>query len=224
MVASVANLASVLWSPRRPEALTTSPSSGEASPLAGSSVNLSSSTMASLAARRESNHPVQRTGASRFSLAQTQRHRRLAPVADLCVKPISAVFKHFTFLMAMVWTLSGCKTIDSRRQVNGDEMASALADYVALKNQLPTDFSALRAFDHKRHAVRWKDLRECSFRVVSTNGVRVDYTQASGVSDYRIIFIYARNLTPFTVGSNTVDLATMLTDPKVRVAFYHDAH
>ncbi|HEY5913915.1 MAG TPA: hypothetical protein VJA21_25275 [Verrucomicrobiae bacterium] len=100
-------------------------------------------------------------------------------------------------------------------------MASALADYIALKDQLPPNISALSAFDHKRHPVRWQDLRDCSFQVVSTNGVRVNYTDASGVSDHRIVFIYGRYLTPFPVGSSTGDITTMLTDPKVRVAFYH---
>src|SRR5260370_11674636 len=33
-----------------------------------------------------SNQTVQRTGASRFAQRQIQRHRRLAPVADLCVR------------------------------------------------------------------------------------------------------------------------------------------
>jgi hypothetical protein len=32
------------------------------------------------------NQTVQRTGASRFAQRQIQRHRRLAPVADLCVR------------------------------------------------------------------------------------------------------------------------------------------
>ena len=33
------------------------------------------------------NQTVQRTGASRFAQRQIERHRRLAPVADLCVRP-----------------------------------------------------------------------------------------------------------------------------------------
>src|SRR5438128_6532167 len=39
--------------------------------------------------RTESGRPnetVQRTGASRFAQRQIERHRRLAPVADLCVR------------------------------------------------------------------------------------------------------------------------------------------
>jgi membrane protease YdiL (CAAX protease family) len=35
------------------------------------------------------NQAVQRTGASRFAQRQIERHRRLAPVADLCVRPHS---------------------------------------------------------------------------------------------------------------------------------------
>src|SRR5216683_8166231 len=36
---------------------------------------------------RMANHTVQRTGASRFAQRQIERHRRLALVADLCVRP-----------------------------------------------------------------------------------------------------------------------------------------
>ena len=38
-----------------------------------------------LAPEGVSNRAVQRTGASRFAQRQIERHRRLAPVADLCV-------------------------------------------------------------------------------------------------------------------------------------------
>ena len=37
-----------------------------------------------------SNQTVQRIGASRFAQAQIQRHRRLAPIADLFVRPLPA--------------------------------------------------------------------------------------------------------------------------------------
>jgi len=37
------------------------------------------------------NQTVQRTGASRFALRQIERHRRLAPVADLCVRSLHAI-------------------------------------------------------------------------------------------------------------------------------------
>ena len=39
------------------------------------------------AEHRTPNQTVQRTGASRFAQRQIERHRRLAPVADLCVRP-----------------------------------------------------------------------------------------------------------------------------------------
>jgi hypothetical protein len=38
---------------------------------------------------RMANQTVQRTGASRFAQRQIEHHRRLAPVADLCVSPQS---------------------------------------------------------------------------------------------------------------------------------------
>jgi hypothetical protein len=37
---------------------------------------------------RAANQTVQRTGASRFAQRQIERHRRLAPVADLRVRPL----------------------------------------------------------------------------------------------------------------------------------------
>src|SRR5438046_1135335 len=45
---------------------------------------------------------VQRTGASRFAPRQIQRHRRLAPVADLCVdmKSLAAILLFVTCLFA----------------------------------------------------------------------------------------------------------------------------
>jgi len=41
-----------------------------------------------LRSQRTHNQTVQRTGASRFAQRQIERHRRLAPVADLCVRPL----------------------------------------------------------------------------------------------------------------------------------------
>ena len=36
---------------------------------------------------------MQRTGASRFAQRQIERHRRLAPVADLCVRPLDITMR-----------------------------------------------------------------------------------------------------------------------------------
>src|SRR5438874_12514588 len=47
------------------------------------------------------NQTVQRTGASRFAQRQIERHRRLAPVADLCVSLME--MPNITELKAIEW-------------------------------------------------------------------------------------------------------------------------
>ncbi len=51
----------------------------------------------------EPNQTVQRTGASRFAQRQIERHRRLAPVADLCVKRRS--MHHFPKVSKLTWAV-----------------------------------------------------------------------------------------------------------------------
>ncbi len=83
------------------------------------------------------------------------------------------MFKHFTLLTVVAWMICGCRTVQTQKGVDGYHLAGALADYVALKSHPPPDVEALRSYDHKRHPVCWKNIRECSFWVVSTNAVRV---------------------------------------------------
>ena len=62
---------------------------------------------------------MQRTGASRFAQRQIERHRRLAPVADLCVrrKPTDVRSLISTALLFVVIATAGC---DRQRKVAGD--------------------------------------------------------------------------------------------------------
>ncbi len=117
--------------------------------------------------------------------------------------------------------LCGCRTVRSQKGVDGFQLAAALADYVALENHLPAGVEALRSYDHKRHPISWRNISECSFKAVSTNAVRVTWTDTSGTEDYRIVVIYARHLPALPIGSNTNACADMLTDSKVVFSLYH---
>jgi hypothetical protein len=53
------------------------------------------------------NPTVQRTGASRFDQRQIRRHRRLAPVADLCVKRIPPQVKRLLLIIGLAFGAVG---------------------------------------------------------------------------------------------------------------------
>src|ERR1035437_7924008 len=62
---------------------------------------------------RSPNQTVQRTGASRFTQGRIERHRRLAPVADLCVMPDLRMRRTApAFLLLLTLLLGGCAAPD----------------------------------------------------------------------------------------------------------------
>src|SRR5664280_3004540 len=57
------------------------------------------------------NKTVQRTGASRFAQRQIQRHRRLAPVADLVVGRINMAIRMISFFGGALFGAAGAVVV-----------------------------------------------------------------------------------------------------------------
>ena len=70
------------------------------------------------------NQAVQRTGASRFPQRQMERHRRLAPVADLVVRPHSHVMPQFTD----IWNVTPETAHPKARQLLRDSIVWSYGD------------------------------------------------------------------------------------------------
>lgn len=138
------------------------------------------------------------------------------------------MLKHVTFFALLVPMLCGCRTPEARRVDEGNEIARAACDYIVLQHRIPGNFAALRSYAKGGHyAVRWNRFSECVVHPISANGVRVDFVDVAGVSEWRIRFISARNLAPFVAGPATSDLVStnglikFLTDPKAAWMLYH---
>lgn len=121
--------------------------------------------------------------------------------------------------------LFGCQTPEARLAAEEDKVASVLGDFIAFRKALPSDAAALRTFaDDGGYGVRWQQFSKVAFRPISATGIRVEFLDTAGVSDYRIIFISARGLSPFVPASASADtngITLLLTDPKAKMMLYH---
>jgi hypothetical protein len=124
------------------------------------------------------------------------------------------------FIFSSVW-LSGCQAPAAKRAARYDDAARVLADFVVFRQRLPgsqADLVAAAGTYADRAAVR--SLHQVSFRALAPSIARMDFKEASGVSDYRIVVVTAPRAPRLTVGPEVFP-DYVLTDRKVLHAMYH---
>src|SRR5262245_23071183 len=114
--------------------------------------------------------------------------------------------RHLILFAIVSISLLGCRMPEARTAAEADKVARVLGDFTASRKGLPSDIAARQTFaDGEGYGVRWHQFSRIAFRPISATGIRFEFLDTNGASDYRIIFISARGLPPFVPDSASAD-------------------
>lgn len=135
--------------------------------------------------------------------------------------------KHLILIAIIGLAVVGCRTPEARSAVEADKIAYVVGHFIAFRGKIPGDLAALQTFADGDYGVRWRHFRTVSFQPVTDFGVRIEFHDFAGESDYRNVVVSHPGLHPFaldpaaSITNDTAKLTEFLTDPKTTMHVYH---